>query len=85
MSSFFKAASGSFGLQENHTRYSYKSLFIKQINIMSALYILIIASLFVATGFLGAFIWSVRKGHFDDDCTPAIRILLDETDSDQHH
>lgn len=47
---------------------------------MSALYILIIASLLVAIGFLGAFIWSVRKGHFDDDYTPAIRILLDDTE-----
>ncbi|PWJ59251.1 cbb3-type cytochrome oxidase maturation protein [Dyadobacter jejuensis] len=45
---------------------------------MSALYILILVSLVVALGFLGAFIWSVRKGHFDDDYTPAIRILLDE-------
>lgn len=48
---------------------------------MSALYILIIASLLVASGFLGAFIWSVRKGHFDDDYTPSVRILLDETDT----
>ena len=48
---------------------------------MSALYILIIASLFVAIGFLGAFIWSVRRGHFDDDYTPSVRILLDETDT----
>ncbi|REA60640.1 cbb3-type cytochrome oxidase assembly protein CcoS [Dyadobacter luteus] len=46
---------------------------------MSALYILIIASLFVAIGFLSAFIWSVRKGHFDDDYTPSVRILLDDT------
>lgn len=45
---------------------------------MSAIYILILISLFVAAGFLSAFVWSVRKGHFDDDCTPAIRILLDD-------
>jgi cbb3-type cytochrome oxidase maturation protein len=45
---------------------------------MSALFILILVSLFVALGFLSAFIWSVRKGHFDDDYTPAIRILLDD-------
>ncbi len=35
----------------------------------------------VALAFLGAFIWSVKKGHYDDDYTPAVRILLDEDDS----
>lgn len=48
---------------------------------MSALYLLIIASLLVALGFLGAFIWSVRKGHYDDDYTPSVRILLDDPES----
>lgn len=48
--------------------------------IMSALYLLIIASLLVALGFLGAFIWSVRKGHYDDDYTPSVRILLDDSE-----
>ena len=47
---------------------------------MSALYLLIIASLLVALGFLGAFIWSVRKGHYDDDYTPSVRILLDDSE-----
>jgi len=48
---------------------------------MSALYLLIIASLVVALGFLGAFIWSVRKGHYDDDYTPSVRILLDDAET----
>ena len=47
---------------------------------MSALYLLIVASLLVALGFLGAFIWSVRKGHYDDDYTPSVRILLDDAE-----
>lgn len=51
---------------------------------MSALYILIIASLVVAAGFLSAFIWSARKGHFDDDYTPSVRILLDDTTEEVH-
>jgi cbb3-type cytochrome oxidase maturation protein len=51
---------------------------------MSVLYLLIIASLAVALGFLGAFIWSVRKGHFDDNYTPSVRILLDDTTDDTH-
>lgn len=50
---------------------------------MSALYLLIIASILVALGFVGAFIWSVRRGHFDDDYTPSVRILLDENESGQ--
>jgi cbb3-type cytochrome oxidase maturation protein len=43
--------------------------------------ILIAASLFVATGFLLAFIWSVSKGQFEDDTSPAIRILFDNEKS----
>jgi cbb3-type cytochrome oxidase maturation protein len=35
-------------------------------------------SLLVALGFLGAFLWSVNKGQFDDVHTPAIRILFDD-------
>ncbi|TKT87317.1 cbb3-type cytochrome oxidase assembly protein CcoS [Dyadobacter frigoris] len=51
---------------------------------MSALYVLILVSLFVALAFLSTFIWSVRKGHFDDDCTPAMRILLDDGITNQN-
>ncbi|MBX7202211.1 MAG: cbb3-type cytochrome oxidase assembly protein CcoS [Bacteroidia bacterium] len=45
---------------------------------MSALYILIGISLCVALVFLGAFLWAVRKGQFDDDYTPSVRILFEE-------
>ncbi len=47
---------------------------------MSVLYLLIIAALTVAIGFLIAFIWAVRTGQFDDTHTPSMRILLDEKD-----
>ena len=46
---------------------------------MSVVVLLIAAGGLVAGGFLGAFIWAVRTGQFDDTCTPAIRVLLDET------
>lgn len=46
---------------------------------MSALYILVGFSLLAALGFLGAFVWSVRSGQFDDDYTPSVRILFDDT------
>jgi len=45
---------------------------------MSALFLLIVISLIVATGFLAAFIWSVRKGQYEDDYTPSVRMLFDD-------
>ena len=48
---------------------------------MTALYILIPASITVATGFLLAFIWSVRHHQFDDKKGSAIRMLYDDTDN----
>ena len=45
---------------------------------LSALFILIGISIFVAGGFLAAFLWSVRNGQFDDDYTPSVRILFDD-------
>jgi cbb3-type cytochrome oxidase maturation protein len=46
---------------------------------VGAFYILIAASIPIALGFLIAFILSARKGQFDDDYTPSIRMLNDET------
>ncbi len=46
---------------------------------MSALFVLIGISLLVAIGFLIAFIWSVKKGQYEDESTPAIRMLFDDT------
>ena len=45
---------------------------------MSVIIILILASLVVGLLFLGAFIWSVRNGQYDDTVTPAMRILADD-------
>jgi cbb3-type cytochrome oxidase maturation protein len=47
-------------------------------NKMSVVIILIISSLVVAGGFLVAFLWSVKKGQFDDIKTPAMRILFED-------
>ena len=44
---------------------------------MSAIVILLIASISVAAIFLAAFIWSVRNGQFDDEFSPPQRILFD--------
>jgi cbb3-type cytochrome oxidase maturation protein len=48
---------------------------------MSVLIILIAVSIVVAGGFLAAFIWSVKKGQFDDDYTPSVRMLFDDKPS----
>lgn len=45
---------------------------------MSALIILIGASLLAAIGFLVMFIWAVRNGQYEDTYTPSVRVLHDE-------
>ena len=45
---------------------------------MSVLIILIVVSILVAGGFLAAFIWLVKKGQYDDDYTPSVRMLFDD-------
>jgi len=45
---------------------------------MEALFILIVASVIVAVGFLIAFIWNVKDGQYDDDYTPSVRILFED-------
>jgi len=46
---------------------------------MNVIIFLLIVSLSVAVCFLGAYIWSVKNGQFDDDYSPAHRILFDDT------
>lgn len=45
---------------------------------MSVMAVLIIISLSVALIFLGAFIWSVKSGQYNDTYTPSVRILFDD-------
>lgn len=45
---------------------------------MSALYILIAVSLAVAVCFLAAFLWAMKRGQYDDDYTPSVRMLFDD-------
>jgi len=44
---------------------------------MSVIFLLITASTLVAAIFLAAFIWAVRRGQYDDDRSPAVRMLHD--------
>lgn len=56
---------------------------------MNIFYLLIGVSLFAALIFLGAFIWAVRTGQFDDNETPSMRILFDDesvdTETNEEH
>jgi len=47
-------------------------------SIMNIVILLIFLSLLVAVGFLFAFFWAVKTGQFNDDTTPAMRILLED-------
>ena len=49
---------------------------------MSALFVLIIASILVAAGFLIAFVWSVRTNQFEDQQGSALRMLYDNKPED---
>ncbi|MEO8068932.1 MAG: cbb3-type cytochrome oxidase assembly protein CcoS [Flavobacteriales bacterium] len=46
---------------------------------MSVIFLLITASTLVAGLFLAAFVWAVKRGQFDDDRSPAVRILDEPT------
>jgi cbb3-type cytochrome oxidase maturation protein len=45
---------------------------------MEIIVLLISISILIALAFLGAFIWSVRSGQYDDSYTPSIRVLFDD-------
>jgi len=45
---------------------------------MSVVIILMLASLAVGLVFVGAFVWSVRSGQYEDTLTPSMRVLLDD-------
>lgn len=51
---------------------------------MSVMYVLIGFSLLVALVFLGAFLWAVRNGQYEDQYTPSVRMLFDEQENDDN-
>lgn len=54
-----------------------KRLKTKFANVMDILYLMIICSVSLAVIFLIIFIISARNGQFEDDESPAVRILLE--------
>ena len=49
---------------------------------MIVILLLIPLSIIIAASFLGAFIWAVRSGQYEDTCTPSMRVLTDDLVSD---
>ncbi|MCS6832719.1 MAG: cbb3-type cytochrome oxidase assembly protein CcoS [Flammeovirgaceae bacterium] len=47
---------------------------------MAVIYVLLTISLLMATIFLIVFIYNLKKGQFDDDHTPSIRILFEDSE-----
>jgi len=45
---------------------------------MTIIFPLIGISLMVALTFLGAFLWAVRSGQYEDDYTPSVRMLFED-------
>ena len=45
---------------------------------MTVMVVLIGFSLLVALLFLGAFLWAVRSGQYEDPYTPSVRMLFEE-------
>jgi cbb3-type cytochrome oxidase maturation protein len=55
-----------------------------QKTIMSVIFILLTASILIAALFLGAFLWSVKRGQYDDEQSPPVRILFDDKPFDNN-
>lgn len=51
---------------------------------MNILVVLISISLFIALIFLGAFLWSLKSGQFDDTYGPSVRMLFDDKKKKSH-
>jgi cbb3-type cytochrome oxidase maturation protein len=45
---------------------------------MSVILVLVTISMIVAGSFLGAFIWAMKSGQYEDTFSPSVRILFEE-------
>ena len=50
---------------------------------MKIIFVLILISLLLALGFLGAFFWAVKSGQYEDDYTPSVRILFEDSKKEE--
>lgn len=51
---------------------------------MNIIIFMIPVTLLIGGGFLLSYIWATKNGQFDDVTTPAMRILEDEKQGDNH-
>lgn len=51
---------------------------------MEIIFVLLPMALIIAGFFLGAYIWAVKSGQFDDTTTPAHRILIEDEQDVAH-
>lgn len=51
---------------------------------MTVLYVLIPIALLLGVAFLVAFMWSIRRGEYDDLDTPPLRMLFDDEPNIHH-
>ncbi|MDX2301616.1 MAG: cbb3-type cytochrome oxidase assembly protein CcoS [Microscillaceae bacterium] len=49
---------------------------------MFVILILVVVSMFVAGGFLLAFLWAVKTGQYEDTYSPSVRILFDDRNTE---
>lgn len=68
--------------QQHFTGGAQDAILYHQIILMTVILFLLSASLLVALVFLGAYLWSVRSGQFDDDYSPAHRIFFEDPNND---
>lgn len=45
---------------------------------MTLIFIILPITVFIAAGFVAAFVWATRRGQFDDLTTPGMRVLFDD-------
>jgi cbb3-type cytochrome oxidase maturation protein len=45
---------------------------------MSVILVLVTISMIVAGSFLGAFIWAMKSGQYEDTFSPSVRMLFEE-------
>lgn len=52
------------------------------LKIVQVIFLLILVGVLVAGGFLGAFLWALNAGQFDDAVTPSIRVAQEDGNND---
>ena len=62
-------------LAYKQTHFTYSSFIIIP---MSVILVLVTLSMIVAGSFLGAFIWAMKSGQYEDTFSPSVRMLFEE-------